>query len=67
MDPPKLKCPVKIFHPNISTSGAVCLPLLREDWQPTVTLLSIIFGLVYLLNHPEPEDPLSVEVGELMR
>ena len=38
MDPPKLKCINKIYHPNINFNGSVCLPLVREDWSPTVTL-----------------------------
>ena len=59
MEPPKLSCLNKIYHPNINYSGKVCLPLVREDWSPTVTLFSIICGLIYILQYPNYEDALE--------
>ena len=35
--PPKVTCKTPIFHPNISPSGLVCLPIIR-DWRPNATL-----------------------------
>ena len=59
IDPPKLKCINKIFHPNINYNGSVCLPLVREDWSPTVSLSSIIYGLIFILTYPEGDDALE--------
>lgn len=58
MKPPKLKCLHRIYHPNINYNGNVCLPLVREDWSPTVSLFSIVCGLIYILSYPDGEDAL---------
>jgi ubiquitin-conjugating enzyme E2 M len=44
-DPPKVKCQQKIYHPNIDTSGNVCLNILREEWKPVLNLNAVIVGL----------------------
>ncbi|XP_025768036.1 NEDD8-conjugating enzyme UBE2F isoform X3 [Puma concolor] len=44
MVPPKVKCLTRIWHPNITETGDICLSLLREHsidgtgWAPTRTL-----------------------------
>ena len=58
IDAPKVKCLNKIFHPNINYNGNVCLPLVREDWSPTVSLSSIVYGLIFILTYPNCDDAL---------
>jgi len=70
--PPHVWCETKIWHPNISENGEVCLSLLREHtldgsgWAPTRKLKDIVWGLnslfTDLLNF---DDPLNVEASEL--
>ncbi|XP_058952050.2 NEDD8-conjugating enzyme UBE2F [Pocillopora verrucosa] len=70
--PPNVWCETKIWHPNISENGEVCLSLLREHtldgsgWAPTRKLKDIVWGLnslfTDLLNF---DDPLNVEASEL--
>jgi len=70
--PPHVCCETKIWHPNISENGEVCLSLLREHtldgsgWAPTRKLKDIVWGLnslfTDLLNF---DDPLNVEASEL--
>lgn len=51
MTPPTVKCLNKIWHPNISEDGDICLSLLRLNsidglgWCPTRRLNDIIWGL----------------------
>ncbi|XP_006893506.1 PREDICTED: NEDD8-conjugating enzyme UBE2F isoform X2 [Elephantulus edwardii] len=51
MVPPKVKCLTKIWHPNITETGDICLSLLREHsidgtgWAPTRTLKDVVWGL----------------------
>lgn len=66
MDPPKIKCLNRIFHPNISYQGNVCLPLVREDYEPTTTLESIVCGLIFVMTFPNAEDALNPDIGDLM-
>jgi ubiquitin-protein ligase len=45
---PKVKCKTKVYHPNIDLEGNVCLNILREDWNPVLSVNSILYGLQYL-------------------
>ncbi|ERE85899.1 NEDD8-conjugating enzyme UBE2F-like isoform 1 [Cricetulus griseus] len=51
MVPPRVKCLTKIWHPNITETGEICLSLLREHsidgtgWAPTRTLKDVVWGL----------------------
>ena len=47
-EPPKVKCATQVYHPNIDLEGNVCLNILREDWNPVLTINSIVYGLQYL-------------------
>ncbi len=60
IDPPKVMCTTPIFHPNIDQdSGSVCLNILRLDWSPVLSLSAIIFGLILLLDDPQPDESLN--------
>lgn len=49
--PPAVKCETKIWHPNISEDGFVCLSILRQNsydglgWAPTRRLKDVVWGL----------------------
>ena len=58
-DPPSVKCTQKVFHPNIDKGGAVCLNILRLDWSPVLSLSAVIFGIILLLDEPNPVDALN--------
>lgn len=47
-EPPKVKCATQVYHPNIDLEGNVCLNILREDWNPVLTINSIVYGLQFL-------------------
>lgn len=69
--PPHVLCKTKVWHPNISETGEVCLSLLREHtldgsgWAPTRKLKDVVWGLnslfTDLLNF---DDPLNVEASQ---
>jgi ubiquitin-conjugating enzyme E2 S len=39
--PPKGYFLTKIFHPNVSTSGEICVNALKKDWNPKLGLKHI--------------------------
>jgi hypothetical protein len=39
---------LQVYHPNIDLEGNVCLNILREDWNPVLSVNSILYGLQYL-------------------
>lgn len=49
--PPVVKCLTKLWHPNISEDGDVCLSILRQSsidgmgWAPTRKLKDVVWGL----------------------
>lgn len=47
-EPPKVKCATQVYHPNIDLEGNVCLNILREDWNPVLTINSVVYGLQFL-------------------
>jgi ubiquitin-conjugating enzyme E2 M len=66
-DAPKVKCETPVYHPNIDTSGNVCLNILREDWKPILSISAVIYGLINLFLEPNPNDPLNQEAAEVLR
>lgn len=66
IEPPKIKCKSKIYHPNIDIDGNVCLNILREDWSPVLNLNSVLMGLNFLFLEPNPNDPLNKEAANML-
>ena len=65
--PPTITFVTKIFHPNISYTGEICMDLLKESWSPVLTISSLILSLISMLNDPNLDDPLSLDVAELYK
>ena len=66
MKPPKGYFITKIFHPNISTKGEICVNTLKKDWEPTNWSLRNILQVVRcLLIVPFPESSLNEEAGKM--
>ncbi|KAL3210962.1 hypothetical protein MRX96_036792 [Rhipicephalus microplus] len=66
-EPPKVKCDTMVYHPNIDLDGNVCLNILRQDWNPVLTVNSIVYGLQFLFLEPNPEDPLNKDAAEVLQ
>ncbi|CAO3588992.1 unnamed protein product [Absidia cylindrospora] len=56
----------KIFHPNVSASGDICVNTLKKDWKPTVGIAHILLTIKCLLIVPNPESALNEEAGKLL-
>ena len=65
--PPKVKFETAIYHPNINASGGICLDILKEQWSPILTTSKVLLSISSLLSEPNPEDPLEIEIANLMR
>lgn len=63
-DPPQVYLITKIYHPNIDKQGRICLSTLKKDtWSPSVTLRIMALSLMSLLDEPNLDDPLNMEVA----
>ena len=59
-------CLTKIFHPNFSKTGEICVNTLKRDWQPDHTLRHILLVIRCLLVEPYPESALNEDAGKLL-
>ena len=56
----------KIYHPNISEQGEICVNTLKRDWDPKNWSLSNLFQVIKcLLIIPFPQSALNEEAGKL--
>jgi len=63
--PPKGFFLTKIFHPNISEKGEICVNTLKKDWDPTAWSLQHVLEVIRcLLIVPFPESALNEEAGK---
>jgi ubiquitin-protein ligase len=61
--PPKVTFLTRIYHPNISTDGIICLDILKDKWSQGLTLVKLILSIHCLLSYPNPDDPLMTSIA----
>lgn len=66
VSPPKAFFITKIFHPNVSRDGEICVNTLKKDWKPDLGLKHVLLTIKCLLIVPNPESALNEEAGKLL-
>ena len=56
----------KIFHPNVSSAGEICVNTLKRDWKETHGIEHILLTIKCLLIVPNPKSALNEEAGRLL-
>ncbi|KAL8263864.1 hypothetical protein R6Q59_021994 [Mikania micrantha] len=65
--PPRLALRIKVFHPNITSDGHICLDILIQEWSPANTISKVLLSIGSLLTDPNPDDPLVPEIAHMYK
>ncbi|KAN0065558.1 hypothetical protein ACQY0O_001396 [Thecaphora frezii] len=65
--PPTCKFATKIFHPNVSRAGDICVSTLKKDWKPEYGIGRILVTIKCLLIAPNPDSALDPEASRLLQ
>jgi ubiquitin-conjugating enzyme E2 T len=65
--PPAVKFQTKIYHPNIDSSGRICLDSLKPSphgaWKPALNLATVLTQIRLLMSDPNKDDPLDTQIA----
>ncbi|CAG9759687.1 unnamed protein product [Ceutorhynchus assimilis] len=56
---PVVKFITPCFHPNIDTSGNICLDILKDKWSALYDVRTILLSIQALLGEPNVDSPLN--------
>jgi len=61
---PTIQFYTKIYHPNISSKGEVCLSIIKS-WSSKETIKNVLVELWGLLMYPNIQDPLMPDIAAM--
>ena len=67
LKPPKIRFLTKMFHPNIYTSGNICLDILQNKWSSAYDIRCTLMSIQSLLTDPNIDSPANTEAAKLFR
>lgn len=63
---PNITFLTKIYHPNISDTGGICLDMLSDEgWTPSYTIRTCLNAICWLLRNPDVQNPSIPEIADV--
>ncbi|OEJ30054.1 ubiquitin-conjugating enzyme E2 [Streptomyces subrutilus] len=63
--PPRMQFSTPLYHPNVTTDGAIVMSRLGKDWSPALSIEKILMDVLTLLDAPEMNDPVRADAADL--
>lgn len=67
LSPPSVRFATPIFHCNVSTGGQLCMDILKDKWNPGITIFDVLLSIHQLILNPNANDPLDAFKGQTLR
>jgi len=65
--PPTVAFLTKIYHPGFNEEGHICLPILRDEWKPSISMQTVLKMIQDKIGKPSVDDPFDTDVAAILK